>query len=202
MCTCNKCGICLDIIVCFETYYDMNKLEKYMSKRNAYILAVVLFVVFGVILSFYFYAQYQKSQALLKDSTLAAKEEGNQLVVQVGKLIELPKDENPTIATVSDINKLKDQVFFAQAKNGDRVLIYGNAKKVILYRPSINKLINVGPINISNVEEPASNAKAASSSATSTPTLTPSPTNNNNVYVPSTNTSPTTSPSVSPTPSL
>ena len=153
----------------------MKKLEKYMSKRNTYILGVVLFVIFGVVPSFYFYSQYQKSQALLKDPALAAKEEGKQLIIRIGKLIELPKGENPTIATVSDINKLKDQVFFAQAKNGDKVLIYGNAKKAILYRSSINKLINVGPININNVEEPAVNAKITAPSATPTPTPSPAP---------------------------
>lgn len=50
-------------------------------------------------------------------------------------------DETPTIATVSDITKLQGQPFFAKAQNGDKVYVYSNAKKAILYRPSENKII-------------------------------------------------------------
>jgi len=71
----------------------------------------------------------------------------NKLVKEVGQLIELPK-ETPTVATITDENKLKDQAFFANAKNGDKVLIFTNSKKAILYRPSLKKIIEVAPINL------------------------------------------------------
>lgn len=96
----------------------------------------------------YFFVQYQHAQALLKDPTLAAKEEITNLVAAVGKLMELPVGETPTVATVSDKDKLKDQAFFAHAQTGDKVLIYSNARKAILYRPSTNKIIEVAPLNI------------------------------------------------------
>ncbi len=70
------------------------------------------------------------------------------LVLEVGKLIELPIGEDPTVATVTDITKLKDQPFFAKAKNGDKVLIYTNARKAILYDPQAKKVIDIAPINI------------------------------------------------------
>ncbi len=76
-------------------------------------------------------------------------EDTKQLVDEVGKLMVLPK-EVPTIATVTDITKLKNQPFFANAKNGDRVLLYTQAKKAILYRPSIKKIIDVEPINFTS----------------------------------------------------
>jgi hypothetical protein len=34
------------------------------------------------------------------------------------------------------------------AKKGDKVLIYTNAKKAILYDPELNKIVNVAPLNI------------------------------------------------------
>lgn len=89
----------------------------------------------------------------LKDPVKAAEEEVNDVVNKVGKLMELPKDEEPTVATVSDVNKLKDQAFFQKAQNGDKVLIYAQAKKAILYRPSINKIIDVAPVNIGEAPE-------------------------------------------------
>lgn len=98
--------------------------------------------------SYYFYNKYQKSQELLKNPTAAARQETQALTQRVGSLIELPANEDPTIATVTDQTKLKDQPFFSNAKNDDKVLIYTQAKKAILYRPSTNKIIEVSTVNI------------------------------------------------------
>lgn len=87
--------------------------------------------------------RYDRNQATTIDT--------GKLVDKIGKLIELPADETPTIALVSDVDKLQNQAFFAKAQNGDQVLIYTKAKKVILYRPSINKLIEVAPLAPENV---------------------------------------------------
>lgn len=78
----------------------------------------------------------------------AAKSEIKKLVEQVSKLIAVPQDEAPTVATVSDSEKLKVNPFFSDAKNGDKVLIFTGAKKAILYRPDENKIIEVGPLTI------------------------------------------------------
>jgi hypothetical protein len=69
----------------------------------------------------------------------------------VGKLYDLPDNEKPDVATVKDKEALKKQYpFFDQAENDDVVLIYKEAKLAILYRPSTQKLIKVGPVNIEN----------------------------------------------------
>ena len=62
--------------------------------------------------------------------------------------MSVPADETPTLASVTDKTKLKDQPFFKDAENGDQILIFPQAKKAIIYRESTNKLINVGPIAI------------------------------------------------------
>lgn len=80
----------------------------------------------------------------------SAKTEMRRAVERIGKLMILPAGEEPTYGTVSDKSKLSDQTFFAKAENGDEILIYQKAKLTILYRPSVNKVVNVGPIILGN----------------------------------------------------
>lgn len=65
---------------------------------------------------------------------------------RVSKHYLLP-DETPALATVEDQNKLSSE-FLRSAEDGDKLLVFKNAKKVILYRPSIDKIIEVGPVSI------------------------------------------------------
>lgn len=84
----------------------------------------------------------------LSKGQVQVQAEVDRLVSEVGSLIALPSDEKPTVATITDIEKLKDQPFFKNAKNEDKVLIYTNAKKAILYRASEKRIIEVGAVNI------------------------------------------------------
>ncbi|MBI3342010.1 LytR C-terminal domain-containing protein, partial [Candidatus Curtissbacteria bacterium] len=113
-----------------------------------YILVVLVVLLVAAVPSYYFYDKYQQAQLLLKNPQAAAKKEIQSVVARVGRLMDLPTGEDPTLATVSDREKLKDQVFFAKAQNGDKVLIYPNAKKAILYRPSVDRIIEVAPVNL------------------------------------------------------
>ncbi len=73
--------------------------------------------------------------------------EMRQTVAQVSKLMILPSSETPVMAKVTDAAMLaKQQGFFAKAQNGDELLIYTKARQAILYRPSQNVIVNVGPI--------------------------------------------------------
>jgi hypothetical protein len=84
----------------------------------------------------------------LSNPTELAKQQQVELEKLVGALVDLPSGETPTVATVSDSAKLKEQAFFELAQNGDKVLIYSKAKKAYLYRPSTNKMVNIAPVNI------------------------------------------------------
>lgn len=75
------------------------------------------------------------------------------ILEEVGELYELPDDETPTIATVQDIEKLKDQPFFDSAENGDQLIVFDESSTAILYRPSEKRLVKVGPINIEDNAE-------------------------------------------------
>ncbi len=77
-----------------------------------------------------------------------SKRETQDLVAQVGKLMVLPEGE-PTVATVVDAEALaKEQDFFKDAKNGNKVLIY--KEKAILFNVEEGRIVNVGPIFSSN----------------------------------------------------
>lgn len=114
-------------------------LKKYL------LIGLVLFILVLIGVSFYLF-----SQNLVKNpfDPPTPEEEVKILTSKIGKLIELPTGETPTVATVSDKTKLLDQPFFKNAQNGDKVLIYSKTAKAILYRPSINKIIEVAPVNL------------------------------------------------------
>ena len=117
--------------------------------KTPFIIAALLIVTGGT--TFYFYSQYQKSQEkirLLENPQEAARIEAVKLTEAVSELMTLPSDETPTVATVTDKDKLSEQPFFQNAENGDKVLIYTQTKRAILYRPGTNKIIDVAPINI------------------------------------------------------
>lgn len=110
------------------------------------LVALLLAVVIAGVVYFVFWrsdsAEDAKNQQQIQD-----------LVNEVGRLIDLPTNETPTIATVSNLEALKGQEFFARAQVGDKVLIYPQARKAILYSPSKQRIIEVAPLNI-----PADNA--------------------------------------------
>ncbi len=91
---------------------------------------------------------YMQVSTLKQDPEALARKEAEELVAVVGKLILLPKDELPTVATVSDPTKLSDQAFFAKAKVGDKVLLYPTSRKAYLYDPEANRVLEVAPINL------------------------------------------------------
>src|SRR3989344_1300067 len=161
------------------------KLKDTSSSHNEYIMkgfSRITIIFAGVILAFiifvpsyYFYSKYNQAQKLLKDPSYLQKQEVSNLEKMVGKLIDLPQGEDPTIATVSDKDKLSKQPFFAKAENGDKVLIYTKAKKAILYRPSSDKIIEVGPVTIgdSQSQEASPSISPSTLIETQNPTTTP-----------------------------
>ena len=91
----------------------------------------------------------QNPQALVEKQT-------KDLIGRVGLLVTLPQGETPTVAAVSDAAQAKQQsAFFANAENGDKLLMYVKAGKAILYRPSTNKIILEAPLTFNNPASPA-----------------------------------------------
>lgn len=138
-----------------------------VSRGIVAVLLIVALVVAGVGIVITLHSQDSVQEAK-STAPQADQRELAKLVERVGEHILLPQGEQATIATVSDVTKLRDQQFFAQADNGDKVLIYSKAKKAILYRPSLDKVIEVGP-----VIDGTPQAKVAGAKTTISPSPTP-----------------------------
>lgn len=110
------------------------------------ILIVVGCIVFAVAIgmAIFFYWQYSMIKS---NPDSVSQQKTNHVVEQVSKIYALPS-EKPTVADITDKDKLKDQAFFKDAENGDHLLIFADTKLAIIYRESSNKLINVGPISL------------------------------------------------------
>jgi hypothetical protein len=118
------------------------------NKKKWRILAGVSLTLIVIFLTgLNFFLNYQRNQNLQKNPVVASEIKQEAIVGKVGKLIELPKNEQPTIATVSDISKLKGQPFFQNAKNGDIVLIYPKTNEAILFDPDANRILLIAPIS-------------------------------------------------------
>lgn len=79
---------------------------------------------------------------------LSRTEQANAILAKVGKLIKLPTGEIPQMATINDAEGAKKaQPFLINAENGDVLIVYQNAGEALLYRPSSNMLIAVGPVD-------------------------------------------------------
>ncbi|OGI27112.1 MAG: hypothetical protein A2359_02520 [Candidatus Moranbacteria bacterium RIFOXYB1_FULL_43_19] len=117
-------------------------------------IITVLFVFFAL-LAILYYATFHVIRTR-QDSNAAAQKEVKLITERIGKFMELPQGETPTLATVNDREKLEGQQFFLNSRNGDKVLVYPKAKKAILYRPSSGKIIEVANLTSGNrIEAPA-----------------------------------------------
>jgi hypothetical protein len=115
-----------------------------------------LVLILAIIPTIYFYAQNKNTEKKLSDLQNKSQSPStlDEVVKQVGKLVILPSGEQPTLATVSDVAKLQSNPFFAGAANGDKLLYYNKAKKAILYRPSLNKIVEMAPLNSTDQSSP------------------------------------------------
>ncbi len=122
----------------------MDDSPKIKNRKSTFlIILLALVLVTAVSAAGYFYLKVRKLETITP-----GQNDSRKLLEQVSKLIILPQDEEPTIATVTGTEQLKGQAFFANAVVGDKVIIYTNAKKAILFRPSVNKIVEVAPLNL------------------------------------------------------
>ncbi|MHB8914061.1 MAG: hypothetical protein ACYC4I_03590 [Minisyncoccota bacterium] len=136
---------------------------------RAYLLWVIVFAVLVVIALAFEAGRYSVYRA---HPEFSRAEQAQAILEKVGHLIQLPQGETPTMATISDASAVKKgQPFLSNAANGDILIVYSNAAEALLYRPSTDKLIAVGPVNPgagSQTAAQAQNPSAVGPTASST----------------------------------
>lgn len=137
------------------------KMSKITSlvKKPAGILFILLLIAIGGF-SYYFYKYNVVSKNAVVDSQQKAEEakkKTDEVVNMVSKLMVVKDSTNAVLATIADKSKLEGQKFFESAENGDDLILFPNMQKAVIYRPSINKIIDIGPFN--------PNAQASTSTA-------------------------------------
>ena len=140
-------------------------------KRTAITLALFIpLLVLGV--SFAYRQYLENTPAIIYAHKLQS------MTQQVNKVVPLPKDEQPLVATVTDVTILPKEKFFSYAANGDKILMYRKHKLAVLYRPSMKEVVTEAELTFSDVMPtplPDLTPRQAVAGAATTPSPTPLP---------------------------
>lgn len=126
--------------------------SKQFFKANRFSLVLVVLLVVSLIANLVLYrkvgtAVLVKSSGAQVAGVFDAATDTEAALLAVRRLLVVPTDEMPAIATITDLEKVKDRPFFARAQVGDKVLVYANAKRAVLYRPAEDKIVELGPVS-------------------------------------------------------
>ena len=128
---------------------EQTLLKTTRTREKQFLLIILILLVLGAGGAAYWYFDRDGKAGGVSLNDLPPQpqlspEEIQDVLQTVDRHIVLPPGE-PLIATVQDAASLKKlQPFFDSSENGDQLLVYPD--RAFLYRPSADKLINVGPV--------------------------------------------------------
>lgn len=135
----------MDELTQSETKHPTQKRQRLPanSRKGRFLLIALLAACLLALTGSYFLgrASVYRHYPQLKDV-----EKSDVILSDVARLIQLPKDEAPNIAVINNVEDVMKEPFFAAARNNDVLIAYPRAGMAILYRPSDDILVNVGPI--------------------------------------------------------
>lgn len=104
-------------------------------------IALAICCIIAVAVGVYFFIKYQETQQ--SESSQNAR-----IVEKVAKSIQLP-NETPVLVTVADKTKLTNKQLASKVEDSDVMLIFAKAKRLIVYRPSTDKVADMLSFNAS-----------------------------------------------------
>lgn len=111
-----------------------------VKKNRKFLMYIALFAIIVIVAvgAFILFSQYNEVQKIKQSS------DAEYLKSKLSNHLILPSGE-PLIATINDADKLRsEQSFYKNAQNDDKVFIWQD--KAIIYRPSIDKIVDFGII--------------------------------------------------------
>lgn len=103
-------------------------------------------IIFGltIVVGLFVMLQWQNVYTAIRYQD-ESEREVQRILLNIRDNVLLP-DGVPGLATVQDKSKLNQGGVLANARNGDKLLLYYDAGQAILYRPNVNKVVAIGPI--------------------------------------------------------
>lgn len=106
------------------------------SRLHIWIIVLAAICVIAIATSVFFYLRSTTSPAT------SASRERDALVREVGQLVLLPNEE-ASVLTVADKSKLKNVALTDRVENGDKMLLFAQSKRLVVYRPKSHKVIDM-----------------------------------------------------------
>jgi hypothetical protein len=121
----------------------LTKIKNYFSSSSKQKIILILLVGVILLASILFLFFSKKTEQKLLNNSISAQEQN--ILNAVSQKIKLPTQENPQIILITDSQYIRNnQPFFAQAENGDVMIVYSSY--LVLYRPSEDRVVNSGPV--------------------------------------------------------
>jgi hypothetical protein len=93
----------------------------------------------------FFYLQWHDARSPVVENKTVQKEV-EKIVETISELVFLPENEEVELVTLDTEETIRSSAFFAHAEVGDVLLVYRVANRVVLYRPSTEKVIETGAV--------------------------------------------------------
>lgn len=134
-----------------STVEDIQQVDQLSPKpKKGKKIAFLLLLVLIIAALLYYFLYFTKTDSYKQQKI---ERETKMLVERVRALMVLPKGE-PVIFDVQDPDVLKkQQAFFNDAQKGDKLLIYAESGKAIIYSPSKNIIVNAGPVTFDQTKD-------------------------------------------------
>jgi hypothetical protein len=116
------------------------------------IIAAILFVISSLVLGVVAYFLLTSRPAVVIQTSA---NDTASILVNLGKQITLPTDEKAVVTPITDVNALKNQTFFVNAKSGDVLVLYVKNHVAVLYDPTVNKIVNMSKITAVVIPPPS-----------------------------------------------
>lgn len=108
------------------------------KRTKIIITSLIILCLGGVGSGVFFFVQYSQVQAKANQ-----KED---LTKRISTIAELP-NESSTLVTVADKTKLQNKQLADKVSNGDVLMIFTKSQRLIIYRPSDNKIVDMLSFN-------------------------------------------------------